>query len=134
MFPLLEWEVGNIKRQKKQFIKQKIWSNTEVSPSKQVHLTNSYVEDTKPWRHTEIKILYTVICNVRTLNIVRLKIVNAFCINLRVPKSSFISLSISLSVCLFVCLSVWLLLFCPENILSKFNLWISSLALVSSYQ
>ena len=92
MLPLFKWEAGNIRRQRKQFIKQKIWNNIKVSSSKQVYVTNSYVKYPKLWRHTEIKI--PTHRNFFALNIVRLKIVNVFCMKLWVPKSNFVSLPV----------------------------------------
>ena len=56
MFPSSEWEAWNIRRQRKQFIKEKIWGNNEVSPSKQDNVTNSRVKDPKRWRYIEIKV------------------------------------------------------------------------------
>ena len=92
MLPLFKWEAGNIRRQRKQFIKQKIWNNIKVSSSKQVYVTNSYVKYPKPWCHIEIKI--PLHRNFFALNIVRLKIVNVFCMKLWVPKSNFVSLPV----------------------------------------
>ena len=56
MFPLFEWEAQNIIRQSKQFTKQNMGDNIEMSSSKRVYVTNSCVEDTITWRHIEIKI------------------------------------------------------------------------------
>ena len=56
MFPLFQWEAENIGRQRKQFIKQKIWNNIEVLSSKQVYVMNSCIKDPKPCCHGETKI------------------------------------------------------------------------------
>ena len=45
MFPLFEWEAGNIRKQRKQFTKQKVWGYIKMSLSKQVYVTNTCVED-----------------------------------------------------------------------------------------
>ena len=51
MFSLFEWEARNIRRQRKQFIKQKVCGNMDVSSSKELYVTNSCIEDPKPWGH-----------------------------------------------------------------------------------
>ena len=55
MFPLFEWEARNIRKQRKQFINQKIFDNIKESSSKQANATNFSVKDPKPQRHIEIK-------------------------------------------------------------------------------
>ena len=107
MLPLFKWEAGNIGRQRKQFIKQKIWNNIKVSSSKQVYVTNSYVKYPKPWCHIEIKI--PLHRNFFALNIVRLKIVNVFCMKLWVPKSSFISLPVLIYEFIYLYIYIYLI-------------------------
>ena len=51
MLLLFKWEAGNIGKQRKQFVKQKVWNNIEVLSSKQVYVTNSCVEDCKRVLH-----------------------------------------------------------------------------------
>ena len=131
MFPLFEWEAQNIRRQRKQFIKQNIDRNVEMSSSKQVYVTKSCVKDPNPDVTWKWRYLYTVIFNVRTLNKVRLKIVYVFCVELWVPTSSLISFPVL--ILLLYCFEYWAL-FNKEVTSLLIYIYISKLILIVALQ